>query len=319
MQEGTTRQRGAFVGEVIANELLCDEHHHLRLAIAAFPPSQPGQFVQLQCRPPAQKLLPHEVAWGKGQAPKLTQSELTGRKPLLRRPLSLAGRSDTEDGRVQIDIICRAVGEGTRWLGSAQPADRLSVLGPLGNSFRIFPDKPAAVLIGGGVAIAPMRYLAMSLAAAGKKTLAFSGVRSANLLPLKILGGVEISSKGQPTLCAAEFAAHDIATAIATDDGALGYHGLVSDAFNSWLDSGGEDASRLVVYCCGPEPMMQAVAEICLGRNIECQLAMERMMACGMGTCQSCVVKLRDETDRGWSYKLCCTDGPIFDAREVFW
>jgi len=74
-----------------------------------------------------------------------------------------------------------------------------------------------------------------------------------------------------------------------------------------------------VAYCCGPEALMKAVGEICITRGIECQLALERYMACGMGTCQSCNVRIRDDSTRGWSYKLCCTDGPIFDAREVVW
>ena len=64
---------------------------------------------------------------------------------------------------------------------------------------------------------------------------------------------------------------------------------------------------------------MRHVADICRQRDIDCQLALERHMACGMGTCQSCVVKIRDNTSQGWSYKLCCSDGPVFDAREVVW
>ena len=106
---------------------------------------------------------------------------------------------------------------------------------------------------------------------------------------------------------------------IATDDGSLGRAGFVDQAFEHWLDQAGLGAEDLVVYACGPEAMMQAVAEICLLREIECQLALERHMACGMGTCQSCVVKIRDGSDRGWSFKLCCTDGPVFDARDVVW
>ncbi|MFQ5473626.1 MAG: dihydroorotate dehydrogenase electron transfer subunit, partial [Dehalococcoidia bacterium] len=75
-----------------------------------------------------------------------------------------------------------------------------------------------------------------------------------------------------------------------------------------------------VVYTCGPERMMQFVAGYCADRGIECYACMERSMACGMGTCQSCVVPVRNESDeQGWSYRLCCTEGPVFNAREIIW
>ena len=106
---------------------------------------------------------------------------------------------------------------------------------------------------------------------------------------------------------------------IATDDGSLGYPGLVSEAFGRWLTTLEIDPKQLTTYACGPEPMMQAVGEICTPRGIGCQLALERHMACGMGTCQSCVVKIREKSDRGWSYKLCCADGPVFEAADVIW
>jgi dihydroorotate dehydrogenase electron transfer subunit len=65
--------------------------------------------------------------------------------------------------------------------------------------------------------------------------------------------------------------------------------------------------------------MMKAVADVCLAEGIDCQLALERHMACGVGACQSCVVKIRDSSQGGWSFKLCCSDGPVFDARDVLW
>ena len=74
-----------------------------------------------------------------------------------------------------------------------------------------------------------------------------------------------------------------------------------------------------MVYACGPEAMMRAVGETCIARGVEYQLSLERTMACGMGTCQSCVCRLRADNDRGWTYKLCCADGPVFDAAEIVW
>jgi dihydroorotate dehydrogenase electron transfer subunit len=65
--------------------------------------------------------------------------------------------------------------------------------------------------------------------------------------------------------------------------------------------------------------MMRALGDICIENNIDCYLSMERRMACGMGTCQSCVVKIEDDSDQGWSYRLCCTDGPVFEAKKIIW
>ncbi len=313
------KRRGVFLAEVTANETLCREHFRLRLAMQEFPPTRPGQFVQLQCRPVAPQASLVDVDWSEGKPPKFTQAELTDREPLLRRPLSLGGRRELASGGVELEIIYRAVGTGTRWLSGLAAGGEVSVLGPLGNAFRIWPDKPQAALIGGGVGIPPMLYLAEALQVAGKESFAFAGARTASLLPLNVLDGVEISSAGRPSMCVAEFAQQGTATALATDDGSLGFGGTVSEAFRNWLNAHVEDEADLVVYCCGPEPLMQAVADICLSREIECQLAMERHMACGMGTCQSCIIKTHRDAEAGWSYKLCCTDGPVFDAREIIW
>jgi dihydroorotate dehydrogenase electron transfer subunit len=81
-----------------------------------------------------------------------------------------------------------------------------------------------------------------------------------------------------------------------------------------------DEAPSAVIYACGPEAMLRAVARLGLERGIATQVCMERVMACGMGTCQSCVVRVHDSSaEDGWRYRLCCTDGPVFDAREIVW
>jgi dihydroorotate dehydrogenase electron transfer subunit len=107
-------------------------------------------------------------------------------------------------------------------------------------------------------------------------------------------------------------------TSIASDDGSIGFAGLVSEAFAAWLKDHQFGPEQITVYSCGPEPMERAIADLCAMRDIECQLALERHMACGMGTCQSCVVKITDD-QAGWQFKLCCTDGPVFDAKTILW
>ena len=178
---------------------------------------------------------------------------------------------------------------------------------------------PVAALVGGGVGIPPLVYLATELAKRGKEVTAFCGARSAERLPLTIIPGARVSADGEPSDCAVEFSLAGVRTAVCTDDGSLGCRGFVSDAFRRWLDKRELAGHGAAVYCCGPEAMMQAVAQICLARDMPCQLALERHMACGVGTCQSCAVKIRSDNDRGWAYKLCCTDGPVFSAEEVLW
>jgi len=316
-------RRGMFVAAIRSNERICDEHYRLRMALPEFPPSRPGQFIQLQCRPVSEQPGARELFWPAGQWLRLSQSELADREPMLRRPISIAGRRDLHPGHgggpVELEIIYRTIGAGTRWLAGAKEGQELSVMGPLGNGFAIRPRKPQAVLVGGGVGIPPMLYLAGELARAGKKVYAFSGVRSVNLLPLKLICCGTVSREGRPAACVEEFARCGAGAAVATDDGSLGYEGFVSNAFRDWVLETKPWMDDLAVYSCGPEAMMKAVADVCLAEGIDCQLAMERHMACGVGTCQSCVVKIRDSGQRGWSFKLCCSDGPVFDARDVLW
>ncbi len=351
----TLTKRGVFVAEVVSNHAICENHYDLRLRLASFPPTRPGQFVQVQCRPPTDQVSHCATDWPEGGRLHLSQPELTGKEPLLRRPLSLAGRRDV-DGGVELRLIYRAVGAGTHYLAGLKPqaspgqyckngdaspfsirggtccgglaenrevspflpVPLVSILGPLGNGFTIFPDRPAAVLIGGGVGVPPMIYLAQALAAAGKKVVAFCGARTAGMIPLTPHRD-RVSAAGEPSLCAGEFAEIGVPAVLATDDGSLGFSGTIAEALDRWLKTAACADKDLAVYSCGPELMMQAVADIALAGGYACELALERHMACGMGTCQSCIVKIRDATPRGWSFKLCCTDGPVFNAEQIVW
>jgi dihydroorotate dehydrogenase electron transfer subunit len=314
----TTSARGVFVGEVLANRRICREHFRLHLMVEGFAPTRPGQFVEVQCRPPGAPVDNTVTDWPADRPPALNQPELRDTEPFLRRPISLAGRTD-RDGGAELGFIYRVVGTGTRWLSGLAEGEPVSVLGPLGNAFAIRDRAPRAVLVGGGVGIPPLIYLAGALAVAGKETIAFVGARSADLLPLTVVPGARVAAELAPTPCVAEFATAGVPAVVATDDGSLGYRGFISDAFSHWLAGPRHKAGELVVYSCGPEAMMQAVAAACVAASVECQLALERHMACGMGTCQSCVVKTRTGDPTGWKYSLCCSDGPVFDARDLLW
>lgn len=312
-------RRGIFRSRVVGNTRLCDEHFLVQLdAGADFPPSRPGQFVQLLCCDGAADTGAVVHEWAEGAPPHLAQPELVGERTLLRRPFSLAGRK-TVAGRAIVEIIHRVVGVGTGWLARAQPGDAVDVLGPLGNGFSWPESLELAVLVGGGVGIPPMLYLAAELAAAGKRAVAFAGATSRNLLPLSIDETVGVSSAGWPTMCVRELARFGVEAAITTDDGSLGLGGYVTEALWRWFEQGRLDSGRVAVYTCGPEPMMRAVAQGCTQRGLACQVAMERQMACGMGTCQSCVCRVHADNEAGWQFKLVCTDGPVFEAGSLVW
>ena len=215
-----------------------------------------------------------------------------GMDPLLRRPFSLCGIH--EDGR--IFLLYRVVGRGTALLSRMAKGDTLSILGPLGKGFR-FPEKEEqALLVAGGMGIAPLIFLSGRIGAAVYGFYAGYG-SSRDLIPHADLptGGVEIS--------------------VSTDDGSAGHHGLVTDLLKAGLDRFGNGLPK--VYACGPLPMLKAVSAIIQRRRIPCQVSLEASMACGLGACQGCAVKIM--SDRGAGYKHVCQDGPVFDAGDVYW
>jgi dihydroorotate dehydrogenase electron transfer subunit len=322
--------REQYVTEVVENRFLCREHYRLTLQLPEFPATEPGQFVQVGCRDLNQDDPPErEIEWTGDAPPTGVGDELLQAQAFLRRPFSLAGRSDGPDG-VRLELIHRIVGVGTRWLAALKVGDKVDVLGPLGNRFRLPADDEVALLVGGGVGIPPMLYLAQRLV--GRKGVAFCGALSRDLLPLTVTDdpapGVDSTD---PLYNIAEFAQHGLPAVITTDDGSYGFRGFVTQALDRYLERyfpmGARKGVRPVVYTCGPEPMMKRVAEIAAIHQIECQVAVERAMACGMGTCQSCCIRLRRDPNRDgqafagkdWIYKLACTDGPVFLGKDLLW
>ena len=295
---GCESTKGVFIGKVRANESICREHSRLIIEVRHFPPARPGQFLQILCADPDQPVGTAGV--------------------LVRRPFSIGGLERSGD-ECRLHVLLRTVGRGSRYLADLQPGSRVSVLGPQGRPFGIMQDRPIAYLVGGGVGLPPLIWLAEFLHQAGKQVVAFCGSRSGDLLPLAQRPDVKLNPS-EPTLACQEFARFDIPSLVSTDDGSLGARGVIPDHFAAYLNHHSSQNRQACVYSCGPDRMMHAVADICQKRDIPCQVSLERVMACGMGTCQSCVVQIRNASDaEGWTYKLCCTDGPVFDSQEVIW
>lgn len=292
---------------VDANEALCRGHWRLVLrAPADFPACDPGQFINILCRTADADRASAETTFG-------------ARTAYLRRPFSIA-ELDRNGGATLLEVLHHVVGPGTAWMATRKPGDAVNILGPIGRPFRADARLRRAVLVGGGIGIPPLIWLARTLAERGVNVLAVYGVRSAEMMPLRVdRSAVVASAQDRPTLCIEEFARHGVCSVVCTDDGSLGRRGFVTDALIAHLAAAPPDADTCV-FTCGPDVMMRAVADICRQQNVACQACLERVMGCAMGTCQSCVVPVVDaDAPRGWRYRLCCTDGPVFDASAVLW
>jgi len=288
--------------------------------VPVMPLARPGQFMHVSPEP---RQTPNYRVFGADRKMPHDDWRAAWQTPMLRRGFSIASLNRDDPGRsgADIDLIYRVVGIATRWMESLREGDSVSVLGPLGNVFPVRQNKAYAWLIAGGVGLPPMLWLAKSLADAGRRTVAFCGAQSAELLPLTLGKQMApVRDAGRATLSADEFSSCGVPVVVSTDDGTLGFHGHIGSALVAYSQANSIPPEDIVIYTCGPERMMRFVAEYCGGRGIECHVCMERAMACGTGTCQSCVVPVRDTRDSsGWVYRLCCTEGPVFDARNVLW
>ena len=205
----------------------------------------------------------------------------------LRRPISI---NFVDRDQNELWLLIAAVGDGTRRLAQLQPGDTLNCLLPLGNGFTMPVSKAEKILlVGGGVGVAPLLYMGAEMARQGIKPTFLLGARtSADLLMLD-----EYERYGR--------------VYVTTEDGSQGEKGFVTN--HSLLQK--EQFSRIAT--CGPTPMMKAVAAYARKAEVECEVSLENLMACGLGACLCCVEK----TTEG---NLCvCKDGPVFNIRKLLW
>ena len=249
--------------------------------------STPGQFVQIGC------------------------SESGSLDPLLRRPFSVYD-VDVEAGTY--DILYIVTGRGTRWMASLPPTGSaaggldvfVDVIGPFGNRFT--PPEPESVvlLVGGGVGVAPLYFLARELcdsaAAKPSQVILCMGARTSAQLQ-----GIE-DFRQLPMRCEA-----------ATNDGSEGYSGFVTGLLESLLDGGLANIQddRIRVYGCGPTGMNEALRSVTVERGIRCEICLESYMACGFGICFACVAPVAKELNGEIYNRRVCLEGPVFDARLI--
>lgn len=264
--------------EVARQEMVCPGVFHMILRVSRPFPAHPGQFFHIRCGDSV--------------------------FPLLRRPLSLFDYDETNG---QLHLLYRAEGEGTRWLSHRVPGDTLDVLGPLG---RGFPDPTASAvctLIGGGIGIPPLYYLAKRLSAQGHRlriVLGFASERVSFLIEeFRRLGDVVVT----------------------TEDGSLGLRGRVTDGLLHIELTTPPDGPE-VYYACGPLPMLKAVrahyrdvaasGQSPASRIITGYLSLEERMGCGIGACLACVVPAM-RRNGGRDYRKICSDGPVFEEGDI--
>jgi dihydroorotate dehydrogenase (NAD+) catalytic subunit len=240
------------------------------------PAPAPGQFYMLAT----------ERSWGEG-----------GGRPFLPRAISVAEAAPAKEG-VRLDFLVEGVGPGTDRLCQLERGERVWITGPLGNSFstpkQVDPEAAGAILVGGGIGIAPLAIWRRHLVEKG--------------IPLRVLLGFrnQAHSGGLNELfCSGDSLCPDVR--LASEDGHAGHKGFVTDLLATML--AGDDATSAVVYSCGPPAMLEAVKRLCTERGVSYQLAEESPMACGYGACFGCAVP-----KPGGGYIRLCVDGPVTSA-----
>jgi len=277
---------------VIRNTRLSSDYNVIALAapeIAAA--TQPGQFVMVK----------------------------SGRSgdPLLRRPFSVfeilrsgpaSPKPSVEAGRVEgLTLLSKRVGVTTAMLFDAVEGDTISCLGPLGRAFETVDPPAEAWMVAGGVGLAPFATLGDALLARGTKTTLFYGARS----------GAELFYLDW-------FTSRGIRLVLATEDGSTGERGRVTVPLERELQaatlqgSGIRDQGSVMIYACGPEPMLEAVAHVAAKFRRPSQVSVERTMGCGMGGCYSCVISVRD-ANLSHHYVRSCIAGPVFRGEDLVW
>ena len=276
--------------EILAHDAYPGDQHILRVqAPRCAAAAQPGSFAHLQCDP----ALP------------------------MRRPLSIM-RVDSDAGWVE--FLYKTVGTGTRALARRKCGESVSMIGPIGVPFEPDRTRPRTLLLGGGVGIPPMVFLADRLH------------RDDRWQPVVMMGSeVPFPFRAQPSrFMLPGMPEGVIATMPLLEDWGIparlaslqdypGCHtGYITDLARLWLDALPADAiDEVSLYACGPHPMLAAVATLAAEYGLPCQVSLEEYMACAVGGCAGCTVRIN--TPEGPAMKRVCVDGPVFDAQTVDW
>ncbi len=221
----------------------------------------------------------------------------SGLDPLLRRPFSICGLY----GDGAIGILYKVVGQGTTVLSKMRHGDRTHVLGPLGNGFTFGGASLPVFLVGGGMGVAPLFFLAQDLSRTGNP-------------PFRLFTGFSVREQ---VISAREILSLEVDGEVATDDGTMGHAGPVTDLLQAALEADPGNKAAGGVYACGPTAMLGKVAVLTDAAGVSCQVSLEASMACGLGACLGCAVHAAPE--ESVPFFRVCTEGPVFPAKAVGW
>lgn len=275
--------------KILSHELLEGDQVIIRLAAPeCAAKAMPGSFVHVQC----------------------------DRSRSLRRPISIM-RTSPDQG--WIELLYKIVGEGTKLLAQRQPGEYLSLLGPIGKPFELHPERSKPLLIGGGVGMPPMIFIAQSLSA-NSDYQPFTILGSEVPFPFKAVPS-QMVIPGMPDGVIGSMPLLEdwgIPNRLTSLQGYPGCHeGYVTDLARLWLQQLDEKSRQQVeIFSCGPHPMLEAVARVAKEFELPCQVSLEEFMACAVGGCAGCVVSVK--TEQGEAMKRVCVDGPVFQASQVF-
>jgi dihydroorotate dehydrogenase electron transfer subunit len=234
----------------------------------------------------------------------------------MRRPLSIM-RADRAQG--WIEMLYKVAGHGLAELALRRPGESLSCLGPIGRGFTVHPSRPRLLLVGGGVGIPPMVFLAERVAPEnGLRPLVLMGSE----LPFPFeLAPSRLPAPGLPAGATAAMPLLDslgVPSRLASLSGFPGCHrGYVTELADAWLSSlDGAARGEAELFACGPHGMLVAVAALARRHGVPCQVSLEENMACAVGGCAGCTVLV--QTPDGPAMKRVCVDGPVFEAASVF-
>jgi len=252
----------------------------------------PGQFIMLRCSDDASYEHPVENE-RRGLKDRAADHGGSDFDPLLPRPMSYHRVRVGPEGP-EWALLYDVVGRGTAWMASRKPGDRMYAWGPLGVGYKIGRGSKNLLLVGGGIGIAPLVWLADDAVASGHNVTLVIGARDADhVFPSPLLP-------------------HEVEVVVTTDDGSAGRKGFATEPFGElleWCDQ---------AFACGPTPMFRAMADVARKAKVRrsVQALLEERMGCGTGICYGCAVQVRARGGR--QMKLVCKDGPRFEIRDVY-
>ncbi len=259
-----------------------DKYYKMILSCDGFSDASPGQFVMIKVN--------------------------NSYDPFLRRPMSIYKIDKKRGG---FEILYQVVGKGTNIMSELKKGDEVDVLGPLGRGFWIPEKIERAIIVAGGIGVAPMVALTEEIRCKMQDTRCKITV---------FIGG----KTKNDILCKEDFKKIGAKVHIATEDGSMGKKGTSVDLFKKFVtDSQSSIFNRQssIIFACGPQGMLKAIVDIARDKNMACQVSLDKRMACGTGACLGCVVKTKQKTEdrrqKAEVYKCVCTDGPVFDAEEI--